>query len=136
MSRPSLARWTSSPPTRPGCCALLHRAINGNRSGVIDTALGAGTYGDPVELRRRHQAPRGPTPPIKRLHVPDARFTLPGFTARVQQKSTVTLNFESDEGTLSDLRRLTCTTAGGPHHANRNDSPARHVRAGECLYPG
>lgn len=37
---------------------------------------------------------------LKRLHVPDARFTPPGYTGRVQTKTTITLNFESDEGTL------------------------------------
>lgn len=37
---------------------------------------------------------------VKRLHVPDARFTAPGYSGRVQQKLTVTLNFESDEGSL------------------------------------
>jgi hypothetical protein len=38
--------------------------------------------------------------PIKRLYVPDARFTVPGYQGRVQQKLTVTLQWESDEGTL------------------------------------
>lgn len=37
---------------------------------------------------------------IKRLHVPDARFTLPGFQGRVQTKTTVTLPMTSDQGTL------------------------------------
>jgi hypothetical protein len=37
---------------------------------------------------------------LKRLHVPDARFTVPGFTGRVQTKLTVSLNFESDGGKL------------------------------------
>jgi hypothetical protein len=37
---------------------------------------------------------------IKRLHVPDARFTPPGFQGRIQQKLTVTVPFESDEGDL------------------------------------
>lgn len=37
---------------------------------------------------------------LKRLHVPDARFTLPGFAGRTQTKMTVTMNYESDEGTL------------------------------------
>jgi hypothetical protein len=37
---------------------------------------------------------------LKRLHVPDARFTPPGYSGRVQQKTTITLNYESDEGTL------------------------------------
>lgn len=37
---------------------------------------------------------------LKRLHVPDARFTVPGYQGRVQQKMTVTMSFESDEGSL------------------------------------
>lgn len=37
---------------------------------------------------------------LKTLHVPDARFTLPGFSGQVQQKLSVTLNFESDTGDL------------------------------------
>lgn len=38
---------------------------------------------------------------LKRLHVPDARFTVPGFQGRTQQKLTVTLNWESDGGNLT-----------------------------------
>lgn len=37
---------------------------------------------------------------VKRLHIPDARFTIPGYSGRVQQKLTVSLPFESDGGTL------------------------------------
>lgn len=37
---------------------------------------------------------------LKRLHVPDARFTTPGFTGRANTRFTNTINFESDEGTL------------------------------------
>ena len=37
---------------------------------------------------------------IKRLHVPDARFSAPGYQGRVLQKMTVSLPYESDEGTL------------------------------------
>lgn len=37
---------------------------------------------------------------IKRLEIEDARFTAPGFSGRVQQKLTLTLNWESDEGNL------------------------------------
>ena len=37
---------------------------------------------------------------LKRLHVDDARFTVPGFQGRTQQKLTVTLNWESDSGNL------------------------------------
>lgn len=42
---------------------------------------------------------------IKRLHIPDARFSAPGYSGRVQQKLTVTLPFESDEGDLLVYRR-------------------------------
>lgn len=38
--------------------------------------------------------------PLKTLHVPDARLTVPGYSGRVQQKLTVTFNFESDQGDL------------------------------------
>jgi hypothetical protein len=37
---------------------------------------------------------------LKRINVPDARFTLPGFSPRVQQKLTVELPFDSDGGQL------------------------------------
>lgn len=42
---------------------------------------------------------------IKRFHCPDARFTLPGYSGRVQQKLTVTMNFDSDGGTLKVYER-------------------------------
>lgn len=37
---------------------------------------------------------------LKRIHVPDARFTLPGFSGRANTRFTNTINFESDEGTM------------------------------------
>jgi hypothetical protein len=37
---------------------------------------------------------------IKTLYVPDARFTLPGYSGQVQQKQTVSFPFESDGGVL------------------------------------
>lgn len=37
---------------------------------------------------------------LKTLHVPDARFTVPGYSGRVQQKMMVTFNFESELGVL------------------------------------
>lgn len=42
---------------------------------------------------------------IKRLHVDDARFTAPGYQGRVQQKTTVSLPWESDEGELLVFHR-------------------------------
>jgi hypothetical protein len=39
--------------------------------------------------------------PLKTLVIPDARFTIPGYEARVQQKLTSTLAFQSDGGLLS-----------------------------------
>lgn len=37
---------------------------------------------------------------IKTLHVPDVKFTLPGYSGRVQQKTTVSMSWESDGGVL------------------------------------
>lgn len=37
---------------------------------------------------------------LKTLYIPDARFTVPAVTGRVQQKLTVNFDFESDGGTL------------------------------------
>lgn len=37
---------------------------------------------------------------LKRIHVPDARFTVPGFTGRANTRFTNTINFESDTGVL------------------------------------
>ena len=35
---------------------------------------------------------------LKRLHIPDARFSLPGFSAKVQSKLDLTVPFQSDTG--------------------------------------
>lgn len=40
---------------------------------------------------------------LKRLRVPDARFTLPGYNARVQQKLDLQTSFQSDQGILQVL---------------------------------
>jgi hypothetical protein len=37
---------------------------------------------------------------LKRLHVPDARFSLPGYSGRVQQKLDLSAAFQSDQGIL------------------------------------
>ena len=37
---------------------------------------------------------------LKRLHVPDARFTVPGYQGRVQQKTDFQGTFQSDQGVL------------------------------------
>ena len=52
----------------------------------------------PLDIVIKDGANAGAT--LKRLHVPDARFSVPGFSGRVQQKLTVTLNMESDGGSL------------------------------------
>jgi len=38
---------------------------------------------------------------LKRLHIPDARFSLPGYSGRVQQKLDFTAAFNSDRGELN-----------------------------------
>lgn len=37
---------------------------------------------------------------LKRLHIPDARFALPGYSVKVQQKLDLTGTFQSDSGAL------------------------------------
>lgn len=53
----------------------------------------------PLDIVIKDGANAGAT--LKRLHVPDARFSVPGYSGRVQQKLTVTLPFESDGGALT-----------------------------------
>lgn len=43
---------------------------------------------------------------LKTLYIPDARFTLPGYSGQVQQKLVQTINFESDTGILEIFRGL------------------------------
>lgn len=38
---------------------------------------------------------------LKTIEVPDARFTMPGYSGQVQQKLQVTFNFESDTGVMN-----------------------------------
>lgn len=37
---------------------------------------------------------------LKTLYVPDAKFTVPGYSGRIQQKMTLSFSFESDSGVL------------------------------------
>jgi hypothetical protein len=53
----------------------------------------------PLELMIELRSPTDGTV-LKTLYVPDARFTLPGYSGRVQQKLTTTFNWESDSGAL------------------------------------
>ncbi len=41
---------------------------------------------------------------LKTHYVPDARFTMPGYEGRTQQKMTTTLNWESDTGVLETFK--------------------------------
>lgn len=69
-------------------------------TGVTDPLLAVGPdTAPPLVLDVVIKDPEDGTP-VKRLHVPDARFVVPGFTGQVQQKLAVDLAFESDEGTL------------------------------------
>lgn len=65
----------------------------------VNEALGANsTTPLALDIVIKDAANSGAT--LKRLHVPDARFTMPGFSGRVQTKLTVDLSFESDAGSL------------------------------------
>jgi hypothetical protein len=41
---------------------------------------------------------------LKTIYIPDARFTLPGYSGTVQQKLVQTINFEGDTGAMSVYR--------------------------------
>lgn len=43
---------------------------------------------------------------IKTHYIPDARFTIPGYSGQVQQKMSVTVNFESDSGVLEIFKGI------------------------------
>ena len=76
--------------------ALLRKA-----AGVTDPNAVLGTKSSvPLPMDIVVKNPDDNDRTMKRLHVPDARFTPPGVSGRVQQKLTTSLPFESDEGTL------------------------------------
>lgn len=83
-----------------GLLALLRKT-----QGVTDATKVLGTSSAvPLELDIVIKNPEtGKT--IKRIHVDDARFTAPGYQGRVQQKTTVSLPWESDEGDLVVFHR-------------------------------
>lgn len=59
----------------------------------------------PIEVRLLNPDSGGQStvPPgtvLKTLYIPDARFTIPGYEGRAQQKMVATMNFESDAGIL------------------------------------
>ncbi len=69
-------------------------------AGVAGTLEAVGPYQAallPLEIRL-HSPENGDV--LKTLYVPDARFTLPAFSGRVQTKLTTAFNWESDTGTL------------------------------------
>lgn len=59
----------------------------------------------PIEIRLLNPDSGGTTAypagqVLKTLYVPDARFTIPGYEGRAQQKYVTTIDFESDSGSL------------------------------------
>ncbi len=93
---PEVSGNLSIKPRTPQELASLIRKVQG----VVDATkvLGAQTA-VPLELDIVVREP-GTSNVVKRLHIPDARFSLPGFSGRVQTKTTWDLPWASDEGTL------------------------------------
>ena len=58
----------------------------------------------PLDVVVKDAASGGVT--LKRFHIDDARFSLPGYNPRVQQNITLPLEWESDSGTLTIHRDL------------------------------
>lgn len=50
---------------------------------------------------------------LKRFHVPDARFSVPGYAPRVEQNITMTMEWESDTGDLRIFRDLQAPVVTG-----------------------
>jgi hypothetical protein len=71
--------------------AVANLATRAEVAGPLTTA--------PLELLVKLHSPDDGSV-IKALYVPDARFTFPGMQGQVQQKQTVTFNFDSDTGDL------------------------------------
>ena len=61
---------------------------------------------------------------LKRFHVPDARFSVPGYSPRVEQNITVSLEWESDAGALTIHRDLSApiTVEVEPSEGEAGDS--------------
>lgn len=83
-------------PRTPAELAALIRKVQGVTD--VTKILGAQTA-VPLELDIVIREP-GTANVVKRIHVPDARFSLPGFSGRVQTKTTWDMPWASDEGTM------------------------------------
>jgi hypothetical protein len=94
---PSVTGSIDIKPRDPAELMSLIRTLEGisDATKVLGTATSV-----PLELDIVIKNANDESRVIKRLHVPDARFTPPGFQGRIQQKLTVTVPFESDEGDL------------------------------------
>lgn len=83
-------------PRNPAELAALIRKVQG----ITDaTKVLSAQTAVPLELDIVIREP-GTQNVVKRLHIPDARFSLPGFSARVQTKTAWDMPWASDEGTL------------------------------------
>ncbi len=83
-------------PRTPAELATLIRKVQG----VADATQSLGAQSAvPLELDIVIKEP-GTQTVVKRLHIPDARFSLPGFSGRVQTKTTWDMPWSSDEGSL------------------------------------
>ena len=66
---------------------------------TVDKQIAGALTSAPMEMTiKLHSPETGAT--LKTLFVPDARFTVPSYQGRVQAKTTVTFNFDSDSGSL------------------------------------
>jgi hypothetical protein len=88
---------------RPTDPADLMRIIQRITGAPVEKAIGAGSS----VLLPLDVVLKSPETgmPVKRFNIPDARFTLPGYQGRVQQKVDVTTNFESETGLLKVYER-------------------------------
>src|SRR6478735_2388949 len=78
--------------------ALVNDFGNNSSAGTTHYASGIGD-GTALDLQIAIRNPADGRV-LKRLHVPDARFTVPGYQGRVQQNTDLQAQFQSDQGLL------------------------------------
>jgi hypothetical protein len=70
-------------------------------AGVTTSEVAGALTTDPLELYIELHNPLSTSSVLKSFYVPDARFNLPGYSGRVQQKLEVTFDWTSDTGSVT-----------------------------------
>jgi hypothetical protein len=91
---------TGTVEIRPFDYAELYQRVR-TIADVADKTVAGALTSKPLQLEIIVYSPTVPGLVLKTLYVPDARFVLPGWSGRVQQKLTMSLPWTSDTGSLT-----------------------------------